>query len=354
MGDATTLVIVNWFAAELAANAIRSARAASADPLEVVLVDNSCDAEEGDRLRGSGADRVIASPVNLGFGAAVNLALQGNSAPVVIAANPDVVFERGSIDLLVEGLGGGVGVTGPRFTWDGAGRWLLPPASLPTRRGELDRIAASRSASWRRRRDQRRIAARLAFWRATVPLEVEALSGAVLCMRGEAFRASGGFDPRFRLYFEEIDLVRTLARLGWRARYLPQAVCHHLYDQSAKRHEQSAALYGQSEQEFLRKSFGEGFRRVVSAWRRPLPPLAAEPWPMRTPVPLPRGRWLVEASPDPAFETAAGRLDAAEAVILPDEILRGLRAPELFLRVIEPWTCEVTRVLHLREAWGSA
>ena len=46
-----SLLVVNYRSAALAAEAIRSARAATAAGLHVVVVDNSCDDAEAERLR---------------------------------------------------------------------------------------------------------------------------------------------------------------------------------------------------------------------------------------------------------------------------------------------------------------
>ena len=53
------LIVVNYQSAELAVAAVASARAASSDPLEVLIVDNSCDPEEARRLANASADQLI-------------------------------------------------------------------------------------------------------------------------------------------------------------------------------------------------------------------------------------------------------------------------------------------------------
>jgi GT2 family glycosyltransferase len=41
--------------------------------------------------------------------------------------------------------------------------------------------------------------------------------------------AIGGFDERFRLYCEDIDLCYRAARAGWERWYVPEAVVEHAY-----------------------------------------------------------------------------------------------------------------------------
>ncbi|GAB1390532.1 hypothetical protein MASR1M6_27140 [Rubrivivax sp.] len=46
-----------------------------------------------------------------------------------------------------------------------------------------------------------------------------------------ALREVGGFEPRFFMYCEDVDLSWRLRCAGWRLRYLPQcAVVHRTYD----------------------------------------------------------------------------------------------------------------------------
>ena len=122
-----------------------------------------------------------------------------------MVSNPDVRFAAGAIDALA---GAGAAVAGPALFWDDAHQWLLPPAELHTRAEVLDRTLASRWRGWAVRRDRRRVRARIAFWRLARTTRVRAISGAVMAIRAKAFDEAGGFDQRYRLYFEENDFLR--------------------------------------------------------------------------------------------------------------------------------------------------
>ena len=43
-------------------------------------------------------------------------------------------------------------------------------------------------------------------------------------MRADLYRKIGGFDPRYFLFFEDIDLCRACWKAGKRVLYFPQAV----------------------------------------------------------------------------------------------------------------------------------
>src|SRR5438876_3965592 len=100
MASSCSLVVVNYHSAALAAEAIRTARAASRNALQVVVVDNSVDPAETDGLRAH-ADTLVVAETNLGYGAAINRARAKCDGEVLLVCNPDVRFGAGSIDTLI-------------------------------------------------------------------------------------------------------------------------------------------------------------------------------------------------------------------------------------------------------------
>ena len=140
-----SLIVVNYRAAALAVDCIASARRASRAELEVIVVDNSVDLEEAERLRPH-AD-AIAAPPNDGYAAAINIGRKLASGDVFVVSNPDVIFGTGSIDLLASALEGRVAVAGPALFWDDADRWLRTPAERTTTTAQLDAVIASRSCT---------------------------------------------------------------------------------------------------------------------------------------------------------------------------------------------------------------
>ncbi|MFN2442685.1 MAG: glycosyltransferase [Thermoanaerobaculia bacterium] len=345
-----TLVLVNYFSAELVGPAIASARESSRVPLRVVVVDNSGDLAESSKLRSLPIDEIIDAPDNPGYGEGANLGAR-EAAGVVIVANPDVEFFPGSIDLLVEELAReGVVAAGPKFVWDRGGEWLLPPPDHPTLGHALDRIAAGKSQWWAQQWLARRQRARARFWQRQRSMDEAVLSGAVLCLQADAFHAVGGFDSGYRLYFEEIDLLERLRRRGGRVRYVPSAVCLHLYNQSAGRSASAAgALYARSERRFYERHFGEFLGARLLDWRGPLrltAPQEEESFEVK--LNPGAGDWIVEASPLADFSTAAGRLGGGEQVVIPAGIRESLRGGELYVRVVERSSGRPVRSLRLR------
>jgi GT2 family glycosyltransferase len=325
-----SLLVVNYRSAALAAEAIRTARASTHQPLQVVVVDNSCDPAEAQALRHH-ADTLIVSDTNRGYAGGINLGRPACSGKTLIVSNPDVAFASGAIDALHAALDD-ASVAGPALFWDEGHRWMLPPGDLTTAREKLDEVLASRSRVWSEQRDLRRFRKRVAFWSLKQATETRMLSGAVMAIRAEDFDRVEGFDERFPLYFEESDFLRRIAALRRRIVYVPQARCLHRFNQSAAQVAgEAASHYALSELRYLEKWNGPFAARTLKRIERPAPHADAEP--LRLPLRIERDDVVIEASPLPTFATAAGHFPETREVDVPADILRS-HTGDLYLRVV--------------------
>jgi GT2 family glycosyltransferase len=317
-----SLLVINYRSSALAGDAIATARAASSRPLQVIVVDNSVDPAEADALRI--ADTVIASPRNVGYAGGINAGRRFCDGDVIVVSNPDVRFGDKAIDRLVDA---NAAVAGPALFWDDGHRWMLPPAELHTRREVIDRVVATRSRTWARRRARRRFLQRVTFWSLDQTTPVRALSGAVMAIRASAFDAAGGFDERFPLYFEENDFLR---RVKGEVVYVPSARCRHLYNQSAAGSAEAASLYARSELLYLRK-WGGAFAKKFEGTLVVAAPEGGD-----------SDDIVIEASPLASFETAAGHF-GADVSDISDDIWSTYRGDVLYLRTVERRTGRVLR-----------
>jgi N-acetylglucosaminyl-diphospho-decaprenol L-rhamnosyltransferase len=327
MATSCSLVLVNYRSAALALEAIRTARAATRNPLQVIVVDNSVDSNEAAVLRAH-VNILLVAETNLGYGAAVNRARAKCDGEVLLVCNPDVKFDAGSIDVLIEA---DADVAGPALFWDDAFQWFLPPSDLHSSAEAIDAAIASHSVRWRRSRDRQRIRRRMAFWTLVDTTPVAAVSGAVMAIRRSAFDRAGGFDERFHLYFEEIDFQRRMP--AGSVVYVPKARCRHLYNQSAGRSPDAAAKYARSEMEYLEKWSGRLFAKWVKSFEREATPPATLR--LTDDIQVDRPGALIEASPLVSFDTAAGHFPRESRVAIPPEVWRAYQGEALYLRIVD-------------------
>jgi N-acetylglucosaminyl-diphospho-decaprenol L-rhamnosyltransferase len=331
-----SLLIVNFLSADLTRQAIATARAASREPLEVVVVDNSLSPDEATRSRNLGVDHLVIASTNCGYAGGVNLGLPLCSGETIVIANPDVCFAEDSVDLLVDELNHPeVAMSGPAFFWDDALEWHLPPPERMTFAEQWSRRVSSRVSLLAAIRDRRLLRRRLEYWNLARPVNQPVLSGAVMAMRTSELRELGGMDASYPLYFEELDLMRRLSRRGRRLRYVPSARARHIWSQSAKKNPAASALFGASRQQFHRRWQGrvaEWLLRVVPevppGERIPMTPLSSPAIPLRTDDPV-----LVEISDTPRFVMAAGTFARGGGLRIPQEIIESSPLDVLYCRI---------------------
>ncbi|MDP3770905.1 MAG: glycosyltransferase family 2 protein, partial [bacterium] len=64
---------------------------------------------------------------------------------------------------------------------------------------------------------------------------VDWVQGSALCIRGDLWNTVGGFDERYLMYFEDIDLCRSVWLAGYQVRYLPSVVLTHAHGRQSAR-----------------------------------------------------------------------------------------------------------------------
>ncbi|WP_159600143.1 glycosyltransferase family 2 protein [Agromyces humi] len=222
---AVAAVVVSYGSDDELVPFLSSLRDASTEPIEVVVADNLPGEGDVAGIATAAGVRYLPLPANPGYGGAVNAAVRTLSPSVewVLVSNPDVVFERGSLDALVGAARHDkrIGSIGPRIL--NSDQTVYPSArEVPTIRNGVGHALFGRvwpGNPWTRRYH--------AAAETSVPRNAGWLSGACLVVRRQAFEDIGGFDERYFMYFEDVDLGYRLARAGWSNRYEPTGTVIH-------------------------------------------------------------------------------------------------------------------------------
>lgn len=176
--------------------------------------------------------RVLANRTNHGFAQAVNQALAEVHGDTVLLVNPDCVVSPGAVGVLTDYLGAhpDVGVVGPRLRdHDGTVAISAHPFEtvltvLATRFGGGVLPAGLRARLLGRGRRQTHAACR----GGASPVAVDWLSGACLAIDSDHFRAVGGLDAGYFMYYEDEELCLQSWRAGKKVIYLPTVEAFHL------------------------------------------------------------------------------------------------------------------------------
>ena len=197
-------------------------------PVTVIMADNgSTDGAPEEAVERHPNAKLYRTGGNLGYGTAVNRAVAeyglADRTDFFIVANPDVQWGPHSIDLLFDAAQRWpqAGSLGPLIRDpDGA---VYPSARHQPSiiRGGMHAVVSPvwPSNPWTAayRQDRAEPSERTVGW----------LSGSCLLLRTDAFRQIGGFNERYFMYMEDVDLGDRLATAGWQNVYVPSAEVLH-------------------------------------------------------------------------------------------------------------------------------
>lgn len=188
-------------------------RIASETPLEIILT-NNIPAGAVKTLPDGLAGTVINNPSPVGFGHNHNKALAQATGDTVCVLNPDIRLPSSPFPILLAALRDpGVGLVAPAILSaehrleDSARRFPTPWSLLRRRTGGDD--------------------GRYLYTQTDEPFAVDWVAGMFMLMRAETFRAIDGFDQRYFLYCEDVDLCARLWRRGWNVVLCPHAAAIH-------------------------------------------------------------------------------------------------------------------------------
>ncbi len=190
---------------------------------EVIVVDNASDDGSPEAVEESFPFcRLLRLDENVGFGAATNRGAAVATGEHLLLLNSDAWLADGALDLLARRLDGDptLALAAPRLFYpDGRPQFVWVPSSGVV--GEAVQML--------RNRFEHR-----AFNHGLVPSVLRSLLGpgwytaACLLVRRSAFDGVGGFDERFFLYFEDVDLSLRLRRARWKLAEVVAAKAFHV------------------------------------------------------------------------------------------------------------------------------
>ncbi len=205
-----TVSIVSHLQGELVAGLLHDLAALRRDDLRVILTLNLPE----DEPAGHGMSvEIIRNPERLGFGANHNQALRRSGDDLYCILNPDVRLPQDPFPALLEAAKPErVGLVAPRV--------LAPSGEIENnaRRFPTFLSLASKGLGLGPAREYPETAS---SW------SPDWVAGMFMLVKRSAFVAVGGFDERYFLYYEDIDLCRRLRLRGYDIRLVPTATVVH-------------------------------------------------------------------------------------------------------------------------------
>ena len=182
---------------------------------EIVIVDNGSERETREYLEGfqkkRQKHRVVFLDENKGYSAGNNIGADAARGKYLIFLNNDMVARRGWLQPLLQELGKrSVGIVGAKLLFLDK---RIQHAGLTA---FFNMYPLSRKYRVPDKRDNEK-----------GPVEVLAVTGACLGIKKDLFHAMGGFDERFHLVFQDMDLCYKVLKEGRNIVYRPDAKLIH-------------------------------------------------------------------------------------------------------------------------------
>lgn len=217
------VVIVNWNSGTQIRDCINSLQASIAmGQARVIVVDNGSTDGSDLGLEQEGVS-VVRTGANLGFARACNVGAAEGRAPFVLFLNPDAAVYPGTLDYVLSYMRDSrhdkVGVCGVLLEEDN-GHIARSCTRLPTTGSfvahalGLDRFVP-------------RLGFFMAEWAHDTDRSVDHVIGAFYLIRRELFDRLDGFDERFFVYLEDLDLSKRVKDAGYGIEYLTEVKAFH-------------------------------------------------------------------------------------------------------------------------------
>ncbi|MBE9191767.1 glycosyltransferase family 2 protein [Gloeocapsopsis crepidinum LEGE 06123] len=215
-----SIIIVNYNAGEVLVNCLKSIqRYIQSIRYEIIIVDNCSTDGSVALVKQNFPQLTIHKQENTGFGAGSNAGANLAQGEFLLFLNPDTLIKDDILFPLVELLEKEpkFGVVGPKIlNFDG---------TLQSSNHSVLSIWQEFLIKSKNNLDEENI---------STQSEVSFVTGAAFFIRKKIFKLVGGFDERFFMYFEDVDLCLRVKEQGWKIIYAPQVSLVHIRGYSSR------------------------------------------------------------------------------------------------------------------------
>jgi GT2 family glycosyltransferase/glycosyltransferase involved in cell wall biosynthesis len=230
---AVSVVVVNFRGADDTIECVRHLHDLDwpADQLEIIVVENASGDDSAERIRTAvhASVRLVESPINGGFTGGCNLGAAEATGEFLAFINNDARPDPGWLRTAVATLrlDSTIGCVASKvLDWEGVNVDYVDAALTWYGMGYKPAAGSPYDGS------------------AEIAHDVLFATGSAMVTRTDLFRTIGGFDERFFMFYEDVDLGWRMNLLGHRVRYVPESVVFH-------KHHASIEKFGSFRERFL-------------------------------------------------------------------------------------------------------
>ncbi|MEU3627770.1 glycosyl transferase [Amycolatopsis coloradensis] len=212
-----SVIVVNFRGAADTVTCLRALAEHDYPNLEVICVDNASGGTDVAEIKAAAPGvKLVESPVNTGFAGGCNLGAKHATGTVLAFLNNDARPAPGWAGAAVAELRARptvAAVASKVLDWDGTGTDFVD-AGLTWFGMGYKRHAGSPLADVPAAEHE-------------IAKDVLFATGSAMFVRAGVFAELGGFDERFFMFYEDVDLGWRLNLRGWRVRYVPESLTYH-------------------------------------------------------------------------------------------------------------------------------
>ncbi|MCX7726105.1 MAG: glycosyltransferase [Chitinispirillaceae bacterium] len=217
-----SIVIVNYKVPEYLLEALRSVyHAELSESVEIIIVDNaSKDNSKETITQLYPSVKWVQLKQNTGFGKACNVGAKGSRGKYLLFLNPDTVISKDTLSVSYEFMEKNpeVGIMGPKILNPDGSLQRSCKRGFPTPAVTFYHFLGLSKLFPKNKRFGYY---NLTFLDENLPAEVDAISGSFMFIRRDLFLKIGGFDERFFMYGEDLDLCYRIRQEGYKVWYNP-------------------------------------------------------------------------------------------------------------------------------------
>ena len=220
-----SIIIVTWNTADTTLKCIQSIKKNLLNfNYEIIVVDNASTDNTLSLLETEKNLKIIKNKTNLGYG-------KGNNSGVKIASGEYLLFLNSDMELIDNKL-----IEMYKYLIKNSRIGIIAPKYLNT-------DLSDQGSAWP---PQTPLNAFKEFWlgqktyskyipQSKEPVEVFSVSGGAMMIKKSLFNKIGGWDKRYFMYFEDLELCRQVRKLGYKIYYFPECSFIHRHGASGKK-----------------------------------------------------------------------------------------------------------------------
>ena len=237
MKNNVSLLIVSYNVRQYIAHAIDAIIKSDLDDFEIIIIDNNSFDNTASYLKERYSHlrqiKIVQNEENVGFGKAINQAASLAKGQYYLILNPDTIIQEETISTLKEYLDSNpeVGMVGPKVLNADGTLQLACKRSFPTLGVALPKLLGfSRifpKSKWAGKYN-------LTYLDEDEISSVDAISGSCMFIRSFLFHELKGFDERFFMFGEDLDLCSRIWKNNYEIHYVPNTQIVHYQGESVK------------------------------------------------------------------------------------------------------------------------